>query len=165
MNIEKVITDHKQNIAIIYKVSLRKLSIQYWAVLKATDVDHRDRYLFNPCSNPSLLNYFKFWSVDQGKLWKNQDGFLKSPRSWTAIVFNLQPHGLLGYKLSHFLRQRLFLTQGSNLRFLHLLHWQVDSLPLTLLRRPKFGLILSISHSIIKLEVTLLKTKSSVSFD
>ena len=102
MNIEKVITDHKQNIAIIYKVSLRKLSIQYWDVLKATDVDHRDRYLFNPCSNPSLLNYFKFWSVDQGKLWKNQDGFLKSPRSWTAIVFNLQPHGLLGYKLSHF---------------------------------------------------------------
>ena len=37
--------------------------------------------------------------------------------------------------------------------FFFFFFWQVDSLPLTLLRRPKFGLILSISHSIIKLEV------------
>ena len=31
---------------------------------------------------------------------------------------------------SHFLLQGIFLTQGSNLRLLYLLHWQVDSLPL-----------------------------------
>ena len=29
----------------------------------------------------------------------------------------------------HFLLQRIFLTQGSNLCLLHLLHWQTDSLP------------------------------------
>ena len=29
----------------------------------------------------------------------------------------------------HFLLQGLFPTQGSNPRFFHLLHWQVDSLP------------------------------------
>ena len=31
----------------------------------------------------------------------------------------------------HFLLQEIFLTQGSNPRLLHLLHWQVDSLPLS----------------------------------
>ena len=31
----------------------------------------------------------------------------------------------------HFLLQGVFLTQGSNLSLLHLLHWQVDSLPLS----------------------------------
>ena len=30
----------------------------------------------------------------------------------------------------HFPLQGIFLTQGSNLSLLHLLHWQVDSLPL-----------------------------------
>ena len=30
----------------------------------------------------------------------------------------------------HFLLQRIFLTQGSNSLLLHLLHWQMDSLPL-----------------------------------
>ena len=29
----------------------------------------------------------------------------------------------------HFLLQRIFLTQGSNLCLLHLLHWQTGSLP------------------------------------
>ena len=29
----------------------------------------------------------------------------------------------------HFLLQGIFLTQGLNLHLLHLLHWQVDSLP------------------------------------
>ena len=31
----------------------------------------------------------------------------------------------------HFLLQGIFLTQGSNLRLLHLLHWQADSLPVS----------------------------------
>ena len=30
----------------------------------------------------------------------------------------------------HFLLQKLFQTQGLNLHLLHLLHWQVDSLPM-----------------------------------
>ena len=36
----------------------------------------------------------------------------------------------------HFLRQRIFLTQGSNLRLLHLPHWQAAILPLVLPRKP-----------------------------
>ena len=34
----------------------------------------------------------------------------------------------------HFLLQGIFPTQGSNLSLLHLLHWQVDSLPLSHLK-------------------------------
>ena len=37
----------------------------------------------------------------------------------------------------HFLLQRIFLTQRSNPHFLHLLHWQVDSLPLCQPRKPR----------------------------
>ena len=36
----------------------------------------------------------------------------------------------------HFLLQGIFLTQGSNLHLLCLLHWQVDSLPLCHLGSP-----------------------------
>ena len=35
----------------------------------------------------------------------------------------------------HFLLQEIFLTQGMNSKFLCLLHWQVDSLPLPHLGR------------------------------
>ena len=56
----------------------------------------------------------------------------------------LRPHGLTDQLLCpwdfsgkntgmgcHFLLQGIFLTQGSNPSFLHLLQWQVDSLPLS----------------------------------
>ena len=61
-----------------------------------------------------------------------------------SVVSNsLRPHGLQPAKLlcpwdspgkntgvgSHFLLQGIFPTQGSNLSFLHLLHWQANSLP------------------------------------
>ena len=36
----------------------------------------------------------------------------------------------------HFLLQRIFPTQGLNVCLLHLLHWQVDSLPLNQQRSP-----------------------------
>ena len=36
----------------------------------------------------------------------------------------------------HFLPRKIFPTQGLNLRLLHLLHWQADSLPLHHLRSP-----------------------------
>ena len=62
----------------------------------------------------------------------------------TVVSDSLQPQGLqptrflcpwdfpgkntgMGY---HFLLQGIFLTQGSNLDLLHLLHWQANSLPL-----------------------------------
>ena len=37
----------------------------------------------------------------------------------------------------HALLQGIFQTQGSNLRLLHLLHWQASSLPLAPLGKPK----------------------------
>ena len=37
----------------------------------------------------------------------------------------------------HFILQGIFVTQGSNLHFLHPLHWQADSLPLQNLRSPR----------------------------
>ena len=40
----------------------------------------------------------------------------------------------------HFLLYRIFPTQGSNLGLLHLLHWQVDSLPLSHLGRPNVNI-------------------------
>ena len=65
--------------------------------------------------------------------------------SWLTL---LQPHGLYATRLlcpwnfpgkntgvgSHFLLQGTFPPLGLNLYLLHLLHWQVDSLPLSHLR-------------------------------
>ena len=42
-------------------------------------------------------------------------------------------HGILQARILEFLLQGISLTQGSNLRLLHLLHWQEDSLSLMLL--------------------------------
>ena len=40
------------------------------------------------------------------------------------------------WRVYHFLLQGIFLTQGSNPRLSHLLHWQVGSLPLTPCTKP-----------------------------
>ena len=64
----------------------------------------------------------------------------------------LQPHGLWPARLHcpwdfpgkntgvscHFLLQGIFQTQGLNPHFLHLLHWQVGSLPLMPPGKPKY---------------------------
>ena len=71
----------------------------------------------------------------------------------------LRPHGLWPTRLLcpwdypgkntgvgfHFLLQGIFLTQGSNLCLLYLLHWQADSLPLAPSGKPvyKWGTIKS----------------------
>ena len=51
-------------------------------------------------------------------------------------------HGILQGRIlgCHFLLQGIFLTQGSNPRFLHLPLWQADSLPLAPPGSPEFGL-------------------------
>ena len=65
--------------------------------------------------------------------------------SCSVVSDSLQPHGLYPARLlcpwdflgkntgmdCHFLPQRILLTQGWNLCFLHLLHWQAYSLPLS----------------------------------
>ena len=65
---------------------------------------------------------------------------------------SLQPHGPYPISLfcpwdspgkntgvgCHFLFQEIFLTQGSNPHLLHLLHWQMDSLPLVLINLGKW---------------------------
>ena len=69
-------------------------------------------------------------------------------RARTVMSNSLRPHGLQPSRLlcpwdflgqnagvgCHFLLQGTFLTQGSNLHLLYLLHWQADSLPLFHLR-------------------------------
>ena len=73
-----------------------------------------------------------------------------SVRSCSAMSISLSPHGLQPARLlwpwdspdkkaivsCHFLLQGIFLTQGSNLHLLSLLHWQADSLPPTLPGNP-----------------------------
>ena len=65
--------------------------------------------------------------------------------SYSVMSTSLQPYGLQPPRLLcpwnspgknpgvgfHFLLQRIFPTQGLNPSLLHLLHWQVDSLPLS----------------------------------
>ena len=65
--------------------------------------------------------------------------------SCSDVSDSLQPHGLQPARLlcpwdfpgkntgmdCHFILQGIFPTQGSNSRLFHLLHWQVDSLPLS----------------------------------
>ena len=74
----------------------------------------------------------------------SHQGSPKNSRVVKSCLTLLQPHGLQHFGLlcpwdspgkntgvgCHFLLQGIFLTQGSNPRLLHLLHWQADSLPL-----------------------------------
>ena len=72
----------------------------------------------------------------------------------TSVLSNsLGPHGLYPTRLHcpwdspgkntgvgcHALLQEIFLTQGSNLSHLHLLHWQADSLPLVPPGKPQMS--------------------------
>ena len=73
---------------------------------------------------------------------------------------SLQPYGLQPANLlcpwdspgkhngvgCHALLQGIFLTQGSNLHLLHLLHWQEDSLPLTPPGKSKQWLLLLLNR-------------------
>ena len=62
-----------------------------------------------------------------------------SATPWTVAARLLYPWNFPGKNCEvgcHFLLQGIFPTQGSNPRLLHLLHWQVDSLPLCHLVRP-----------------------------
>ena len=98
--------------------------------------------------------------IDSGWWWPNSVNILKSTvctRGCSVVSDPLWPHGLqparllcpwdfpgkntgLGY---HFLLQGICLTQRLNPCLLHLLHWQVDTLPLSHLRSPQ-------NHSILK---------------
>ena len=54
------------------------------------------------------------------------DSFVTPPGSSVRKIFQA-----IILECCHFLLQRIFLTQGSNSHLLCLLHWQVDSLPLS----------------------------------
>ena len=74
--------------------------------------------------------------------------------SRSVVTDSLRPHGLQPASLlcpwnspgrntgegCHFFLQGIFQTQGSNSHLLHLLHWQVDSLPLSYLGSPWFSI-------------------------
>ena len=85
--------------------------------------------------------------------------------SCLVVSYSLQTHGLYPTRIlclqdspgkntgvgCHFLLQGNFLTQGLNS---HLLHWQVNSLPLSHLRSPHMLIIhsITITHDLAKLE-------------
>ena len=52
-----------------------------------------------------------------------------------SSIHEILQAGILEW-VSHFLIQGIFPTQGSNLRLLYLLHWQVGFLPLLTLGKP-----------------------------
>ena len=93
-------------------------------------------------------------------LWKSPKKHFCQPYTFLVRVVthsvvsdSLQPHGLWPTRLHcpwdspgkstregcHALLQGLFLTQGSNLSLLCLLHWQVDSLPVSHLENPSIS--------------------------
>ena len=76
--------------------------------------------------------------------------FLLSSVCVCSVMFNsLRPHEFPDKNIRvgcYFLLQGIFLTQGSNLYLLHLLHWQADSLPLCHLGR----LLLSYDEKLIE---------------
>ena len=70
---------------------------------------------------------------------------------WTAACkaplymgFSRKKITRVGYRA---LFQGIFLTQGTNLHLLYLLHWQVGSLPLAPLRKPIHCMVLFIQNS------------------
>ena len=83
-------------------------------------------------------------------LWAGVNSLLRLLPRWllfscSVMSVPLRPHGLQPARLlyprdfpgrdigvgSHFLLQGIFPTHGQNLHFLHLWHWQADSLPLS----------------------------------
>ena len=105
----------------------------------------------------AIYDSMQFLSKSQHSFSQKQDENLKictEPRACcaccVALVLSLGPHGLKPTRLlcpwdspgkdtgvgCHFLLQGIFLTQGSNLRLLCLLHWQVGSLPRASPRNP-----------------------------
>ena len=66
----------------------------------------------------------------------------------------------------HTLLQEIFLTQGSKLHFLLLLHWQADSLPLVPPRKPILYRVVGMNHIllIISLNPCLLLSIALVGF-
>ena len=119
-----------------------------------------------------IVNNFRRHVVPKGR---SQEMFV----SWCVCVCvlsvsnSLWPHGLQPTSLlcpwdfpgkstgvgCHFLLQGIFPGQGSNLFLLYLLHWQVDSLPLSHLGSP-YKLI-----NDLKLVKALMITKSKVKFE
>ena len=79
----------------------------------------------------------------------------------SVVSDSLQPYGLQPARLLcpwnfpgkntgvgyHFLLQRIFPTQGSNPCLLHLLHWQLDSLPLAPPGKPQLDTLDSIKQA------------------
>ena len=63
----------------------------------------------------------------------------------------------------HFLLHEIFQTQGSNPYLLHLLHWQVDSLPLSHLGSPHEGRYPRLMSGISALRKEIPETPSSLS--
>ena len=79
--------------------------------------------------NESGLRFKQTWIQDSLRMCTQSCSALCDPMDY-------RPPGKNSVVTCHFLLEGIFPTQGSNLPFLHLLHWQEDSLPLRDLESP-----------------------------
>ena len=91
-------------------------------------------------------------------------------RVWLFATYGLQPNRFfclwdypgVNTRVSCLaLLQGIFLTQGSNPRLLHLLHWQVDSLPPAPPGKPKYGSAAAQSLHMCSDSISYQKTKNN----
>ena len=108
---------------------------------------------------PKWLCHFTFLFT----LYENSNSSISMSKlsmiSGSVMSSSLQPHVLWPTRLlcswttCHFLLQGIFLTQGSNMCLLYLLHWEADSLPLNLPGKPKYPIFTikyGVSHRLLK---------------
>ena len=97
----------------------RRMNLLCWLVVLGKD------FVFNPSTTTVL-------PVSQCACMLSRVQLFETP--WTVVCQTPRPWDFPGKNTGvgcHFFLQGIFLTQGSNPRLLCLLHWQVNSLPLT----------------------------------
>ena len=82
-------------------------------------------FLFNPLSSPVTVVMYYMYACILSCVW-----FFVTP--WACSLPDFFLHGIFQARIL----QGIFLTQGSNLCFLTLLHWQADTLPLSHMGSP-----------------------------
>ena len=82
-------------------------------------------FLFNPLSSPVTFVMYYMYACILSCVW-----FFVTP--WDCSLPDFFLHGIFQARIL----QGIFLTQGSNLCFLTLLHWQADTLPLSHMGSP-----------------------------
>ena len=103
----------------------------------------------------SISNYALSCSVKSDSLWPHELYPVRLLRPWDFPGTNTG-------RSFYFLLQGIFLSQGSNLKLLHFLHWQADALPLGHLGSPLL-IIIFINNKIKMREHVLVTPRAAMS--